>query len=215
MNPQRYLMPVIIAAGLHGALVYCFSDSTPPMVSVRPERPAIVPDWPRIEVTAPPPDSGEAGIGQAEPLPSQPDIPRPAAEDIFSVNVTPAAESIRPVVNLPAKRTGLVGPDVIGARWGRPSLPDPGTLDRVPRATVRPAPAYPGHLRSTNGSVTVEFVVDTAGRVVSAEALRWTHRDFVEPTVQAVLRWRFEPGTIKGRKVNFRMAIPVEFVATN
>jgi TonB family protein len=63
--------------------------------------------------------------------------------------------------------------------------------------------------------VTVEFVVDTAGRVVSAEALRWTHRDFVDPTVQAVLRWRFEPGTIKGRKVNFRMTIPVEFVATN
>jgi hypothetical protein len=29
-----------------------------------------------------------------------------------------------------------------------------------------------------------------------------------------VLRWRFEPGTIGGRRVSFRMAVPIEFNAT-
>ena len=55
--------------------------------------------------------------------------------------------------------------------------------------------------------------MDTSGRVVSAEAVRWTHRNFVDSAVRAVLLWRFEPGTIDGRKVSFRMAIPIEFVA--
>ena len=96
-----------------------------------------------------------------------------------------------------------------------PSVPDIRSLDRVPRATVRPVPSYPDAMRKsgTSGSVTVEFVVDTTGRVVTAEAVRWTHREFVDPAVLAVLRWRFEPGTMNGRKVSFRMAVPIEFNA--
>ena len=218
MNPQRYIMPVIIAAGLHGSLVYFFSESKPPIVSLKPEKPVILPDIPRVEMIDPPePATGEAGAGKADPLPSQEDIPRPATEDIFRINVTPSAESIKPVLTLPNNPSNLIGTGPIENGPGGPRLPTVFNLDRVPRATVRPAPNYPAAMRSsaTNGSVTVEFVVDTTGRVISAEAVRWTHRDFVDPAVQAVLRWRFEPGTINGRKVNFRMAIPMEFIATN
>lgn len=213
MNTPRFIMPVIIAAGLHGALVFFSSDKNPPPPShVFPDLP-VLPPVPRIEISDPPADTGEAGAGKAEPLPSQADIPRPATEDIFTINVTPSAESIKPVTVLPANPSALIGPGEIGNGIGRPSLPNIGNLDHVPRATVRPAPNYPGHMRSTDGSVTVEFVVDTSGRVITAEAVRWTHRDFVEPAVRAVLRWRFEPGTINGHKVSFRMAIPIEFVA--
>ena len=216
MNPQRYIMPVIIAAGLHGALVFFFSDTKSSIICLKPEKPQILPDFPRIEMTDPVRDPGDPGAGKADPLPSQEDIPRPASpEDIFKINVTPSADPIRPVTTLPPNPTSLIGPGDIGNNIGRPSLPTVGYLDRIPRATVRPPPAYPGNMRSTDGSVTVEFVVDTTGRVVTAEAVRWTHRDFVDPAVRAVLRWRFEPGTINGSKVSFRMAIPIEFIATN
>ena len=63
----------------------------------------------------------------------------------------------------------------------------------------------------TEGSGTVEFVVGTDGHVISAEAVNSTHRDFATAAVDAVLRWKFEPGTINGRKVRFRMVVPVQF----
>ena len=217
MNPQRYIMPVIIAAGLHGALLLSSTDTTRPPPPPK-EPPPLLPPVPRMEMTDPPTDLGEPGAGKADPLPSQEDIPRPVnSEDIFTINVTPSAESIKPVLTLPHNPPGPIGSGEIGGGIGRPGLPTSINLDRVPRATVRPAPNYPATMRSssTNGSVTVEFVVDTTGRVVTADAVRWTHRDFVDPAVQAVLRWRFEPGTISGRKVSFRMAIPIEFVAVN
>ncbi len=219
MNTQRYIMPVIIAAGLHGALVYFFSESKSPIICLKPEKPPVLADRPRIEMADPPEDTGEAGAGKADPLPSQVDIPRPATEDIFTINVTPSAESIKPVMTLPKNPSTSIGIGDENFDLSRNSrtIVVSGGLDRPPRATVRPAPNYPFAMRSsaTNGSVTVEFVVDTAGRVVTADAVRWTQRDFVDPAVQAVLRWRFEPGTINGRRVNFRMAIPIEFIATN
>lgn len=213
MNTQRFIMPVIIAAGLHGALVYCFSDHGLPPLRPPNEKPPVLADKPRIEMADAPEDAGEAGPGKAEPLPSQEDVPRPATEDIFRINVTPSAEPIKPVLTLPKNPSNLIGTGPIENGPGGPKLPGVINLDRIPRATVRPAPNYPGDMRTTDGSVTVEFVVDTTGRVVTADAVRWTHREFVDPTLRAVLRWRFEPGTINGRKVNFRMAIPIEFHA--
>jgi protein TonB len=86
-------------------------------------------------------------------------------------------------------------------------------LDRIPRATVQPSPQYPEKMRKDGivGSVTVEFDVDSSGRVYRAEATRYTNMSFVEPAVRAVLRWHFEPGRRHGRAVPFRMAVPVEF----
>jgi protein TonB len=86
-------------------------------------------------------------------------------------------------------------------------------LDRIPRATVQQPPDYPAtmHQNGITGSVTVEFEVDTEGRVIRAEAIHYTHREFAGPAVREVLQWRFEPGKRNGRPVPFRMAIPIEF----
>ena len=214
MNPQRYLMPVIIAAGLHSALVYFSSDRTPPPPMTKKFVAPPLPPLPRIEMTDLVEATDEPGAGKADPVPSSEEIPRPVTtEDIFIINVTPVAEPIKPVVALPSNPSNLIGTGPMESGPGGPRLPSVINLDRVPRATVRPAPAYPAAMRTESGSVTVEFVVDTTGRVVTAEAIHWTRREFVDPAVQAVLRWRFEPGTIKGRKVNFRMVIPIEFNA--
>lgn len=79
----------------------------------------------------------------------------------------------------------------------------------------QPAPTYPYAMRTAGitGSVVVEFVVNMAGEVITADAVKWTHRDFVDPAVRAVMHWRFEPGTVQGKKVRFRMAVPIEFNA--
>jgi len=219
MNTERYILPVVIAAGLHGALLLCFSAKYPPPLPGEVEISPVVPDPLRVEMTDPPEvEPGEAGAGKADPLPSLEDVPKPVnEEDIFRVEVTPSAPPLKPLLTLPKNPTGSIGPGDIGTDIGRVGIPNVRSLDRIPRAVVQSAPSYPATMRSsaTNGSVTVEFVVDTTGRVVSAEAVKWTHHDFVDSAVRAVLRWRFEPGTLNGRKVSFRMAVPIEFHAAD
>ncbi len=221
MNTQRFGLPVIIAAALHGSL-FLISAEPEIIVITPPTKPAPVVFTPfQEEPIATPPensdDSGKSASAPAGSLPSLPDVPAPLTtpSEAFTVPVTPYRASIDPVKDLRGV-TGL--PDGIGdgsGPVGRPSIPGVDKLDRVPRAVAQPSPTYPEMLRreGVNGSVTVEFVVGTDGRVVQAEAVKWDRREFVEPAVRAVWRWRFEPGTQHGRKVSFRMAVPIEFSA--
>ena len=75
------------------------------------------------------------------------------------------------------------------------------------------APDYPLAMKhgGIEGSVVVEFDVDRSGQVVGIRVLRSTHREFEEPTLRAVLKWRFEPGRRNGKAVPFRMQVPVDF----
>lgn len=88
-----------------------------------------------------------------------------------------------------------------------------GALDRVPQTRVRVAPVYPSEARASGltGEVWVEFVVDESGRVTRPRVMRSTDERFEAATLRAVEKWRFEPGTQKGRPVRFRMAVPVVF----
>jgi RNA polymerase sigma factor (sigma-70 family) len=90
-------------------------------------------------------------------------------------------------------------------------------LDRLPKALVRPAPAYPAELREANigGSVVVSFVIDAAGKVQDAHAVDSTHPGFEEAALAAVQQWQFDPGTKGGRQVNTRVSQRLEFRADN
>lgn len=223
MNIQRYGIPVIVAAGLHGALFLVGSE--PRRITHQPPT-AVTKVWerPTVEepITMPPEeqdhDTSPAG-GAAKSRPSAPDMPEVT---VLHANFTVPVEPFRPLLDrvrdlkdLSAFPMGPGGPGDPGA-IGRPRLPGVESLDRAPRAVAQPSPAYPAGLNreGVEGTVAVEFVVDQTGRVVKAEAVRWSRREFVESAVRAVLRWRFEPGTINGRKVSFRMAVPIEFNAT-
>ncbi len=218
MNTERYILPVIIAAGLHGALMLSFMDKgvvPPPLFEDKPID--LTPIIDRIQMTPDESDPGSAGetAGGPEPVPALPEIPTELLkEDIFTVQITERVISLKPITELPKILGEPPGPGV-GPGGGFPKVTDLINLDRVPRAVAQPSPEYPAALRQIgiNDSVMVEFIVDTTGRVVSAEAVRWTHREFVDPVVRAVLRWRFEPGTVNGRKVSFRVAVPIEFNA--
>ncbi len=89
----------------------------------------------------------------------------------------------------------------------------PGELDHVPNAKMQLPPDYPAALRQAGvgGLVMVEFEVNPEGRVVRADAIRCSRREFAEPAVRAVKKWRFEAGRRNGKAVSFRMTVPIEF----
>src|SRR6478735_8937413 len=219
MNITRYKWPVIIAAGLHGALFIPFSSDCIPPPPTADERPVLRPMPKETEIEIPVPTDVEtpASAGAAEPVTTLPEAPPPLdLKDPFEIPEVSRAAPAKSSLDL-KNFTGTIGVDGVGGpgNLSGPSIFKVVNLDRVPRAMARPAPAYPAEMRrnGVTGDVTIEFVVGTDGSVISAEAVRWSRREFVEPAETAVRKWRFEPGTVNGRKVRFRMAIPIEFYA--
>ena len=78
-----------------------------------------------------------------------------------------------------------------------------------------PVPAYPNTLReaSVTGHVTMQFVVDTAGRVElrTARALDSTHELFTIAVRNALPNMRFYPAEVGGRKVKQLVQQAFEF----
>jgi protein TonB len=101
--------------------------------------------------------------------------------------------------------------DVVGP--GRAGLVTGGDLDRSPQTRFQAAPLYPAEARreGRSGTVTVEFVVDESGTVVTPRVASSSDRVFEEAALRAVARWRFEPGRRHGQVVRFRMAVPIHF----
>lgn len=82
-------------------------------------------------------------------------------------------------------------------------------LDLPLRLLRTPQPRYPEWLRRAGitGVVTVEFVVDTSGRVEmrSTEILEATRNEFADAVIRALRGARFSPGTVRGRPVRVKV----------
>ena len=78
---------------------------------------------------------------------------------------------------------------------------------------MRVAPSYPYTLKAegVDGEVLVDFWVDEKGAVHDPVVRSSTRREFEEPTLVAVSKWRFAPGMKDGKTVRFRMTLPVRF----
>ncbi len=89
-------------------------------------------------------------------------------------------------------------------------------LEEPPVRIGGPDPAYPDLLRRAKigGQVTIECVVDTAGRTEqgSVRIVQSTHALFEQPAREAAAAWIFQPGRIDGRAVRVRVRIPLIFV---
>ncbi len=87
------------------------------------------------------------------------------------------------------------------------------TKSTSPIPKFRAQPAYPHELRKTNteGTVIVEFIVDKQGNTRKATVVRTTHEGFNIPAMDAVMKWKFKPGTKNGQTVNTRMQVPIIF----
>ncbi len=94
-----------------------------------------------------------------------------------------------------------------------PNLFNPADLSKVPRVIKQAHPVYPYQERANgfNGEVTVDFVVTSAGKVEDAQVHETNNINFNEPALEAVRKWKFEPGFVGDRAVNTRMRVPMIF----
>lgn len=95
------------------------------------------------------------------------------------------------------------------ARWTPGKTPG----DHPPKVVKVVEPVYPASMRLARqeGVVTVLFVVDTKGIVKDATIVNASHPAFAESALQAINRFRFEPGVKAGGAVNTRMQIPIYY----
>jgi TonB family protein len=86
-------------------------------------------------------------------------------------------------------------------------------LDQVPRVRYQANPVYPFALSraGVTGEATISFVVDREGNVRDVSAVKSTHAEFGTAAVEAVQKWKFQPGQRGGILVNTRMSVPVVF----
>lgn len=86
-------------------------------------------------------------------------------------------------------------------------------IDQKPRPTFQAAPAYPNEMRGkkVEGVVVVIFVVDSSGKVSNPRVERSTNTAFDKPAMDAVKKWKFEPGVKAGERVACKMRVPIRF----
>ena len=222
MNIQRFVLPATLAAAFHAVLLMQGKvpviitpntgvTETPPE-SKPPAEDRLI-EIPLATETNPEPEQKVSALAQGVDLPQIEEIFADKPNSVFKVEV----ENTTPnKMKVDTKIIGRMGdptgsPD--GERVHKQFFKDATFLDKVPQATMRMPPTYPSAMRNDgiDGTVMVEFDVDVKGRVVSARVRGSSHRAFEEPTLRAVLNWRFEPGLSQGRPVPFRMVIPVNF----
>ncbi|HEY4248534.1 MAG TPA: energy transducer TonB [Lacunisphaera sp.] len=218
MNIQRYKWPVIVAAGLHGALFLSTPDSSRGYDRNTDPKPQVLPAIPVDVIFQLPPDDDSS----ADDRPAAGSVAVPTLPDNIAP-LTDKTDFITPVVDHPHVENpigtlkgyvgGPEGPTVGSLSPNTGSVIDLAKLDKNPRATAQISPNYPASMRQDGitGSVTVKFEVNKDGRVTRAEAIGYTRREFVEPALVAVRNWHFEPGKQNGRTVAFRMTVPIEF----
>ena len=87
-----------------------------------------------------------------------------------------------------------------------------GDLDQRPTAKRKANPRFPPQARRfAPGKVWLLFTVDEKGNVVQPRVQSASHQAFVAPALEAIRKWKFEPGRRKGKPVTFKMKLPMTF----
>jgi protein TonB len=173
----------------------------------------LIVDVPTLQETAPPPPK----VPTVNPLVG------------FNTIVIPTSvlPEIPPPSQVPFDAARFTGVGVESAiPWGRDAATRPpvrresvysiDVLEELPERIGGSAPRYPDILRNAGiaGQVTIEFVIDTAGRVEagSMKILASTNELFSQAARAAVSTWLFRPGRIEERAVRSRVQVPLNFV---
>lgn len=126
-------------------------------------------------------------------------------------NTTPRRE----VIQFDYRRTGTIASlsqnDASKAAFTTAPAPAPSIrtltwqeLDHTPRRLAGAMPEYPASLRAarTSGHATLDFVVDSDGKVRVPTVVESSAEEFGAAALDAVKRWRFEPPRSDGVAVN-------------
>jgi len=85
-------------------------------------------------------------------------------------------------------------------------------LDQKPRVVYQPGHVLNNDVRKkAPGTVYIIFVVDQNGRVQNPIVQKSSDPVFEKPAINAVKKWKFEPGKRNGQPVRFRMRVPFTF----
>jgi protein TonB len=189
---RHFALPAAIVLSLSAALFFGFGRSRSVMPLPQPHHREIdASEFPMVLSDEVLPEKSDTSPVKGGPARAQlPEVPNPISperSDTLEVTMPPVP------IKVPAST--------------------PGSLDHAPEAVVQPAPIYPSEARQDgmHGKVVVEFLVDEAGRVLNPHVVSSSDVIFEEPTLRAVEKWRFAPGTRHGAPVRFRMNVPVTF----
>jgi len=211
------IIGVILSLSLHAVLGFGFNRKAPPKPQVVEEEIAVVQmEMPEIE-----PEEQEVVEELVDEAPSNQLAP-PMLADVPSVSVTAFTQPLQPPPppGLTAAKGAIAIPVVKpGTKLGQgmKDLFDIANLDQIPVARVQPAPNYPFEMKRAgiSGSVLLEFIVSSTGDVVAVQVVRSSQREFEQPAIQAVQKWKFRPGRKGGRAVNTRCQIEIPFTLTD
>jgi len=146
------------------------------------------------------------------------DLAPPSQLDVASASVDSAfTQQIQPPPPPRINKGGIIaiptGPSSASIGKGLANVFDVANLDQRPEPRFQPNPKYPLALKRAGitGSVTVQFIVDTAGDVRDATAVRSTHREFENPAIEVIMKSKFRPGKKGNAVVNSRLEQEIEF----
>ena len=90
-------------------------------------------------------------------------------------------------------------------------------LDVIPVATYQVEPVYPADLKraGVSGRATVSCVVDAKGNVNSVRPVDSTDTRFEAAALNAVGKWKFQPGVRDGEAVPSLVVVPFTFNLSN
>lgn len=217
-KPERDGRGMAMSVAVHAAVIglawYATAGAT--VIPVRPPRVVVIPTYRPPATPTTTTTTTRGGGSPSRPVfdPKIPDKIPPVVPGPINID--------RPVVSWDSL---VAGPNDMGP--GRDAGPSTGTaapdgngvfrtVDVMAEPDPRnPAPVYPSMLRSAGveGSVSAQFVVDTAGRVV-ASSIAFAQGDntlFQRAVRRALEAARFRPAEVNGRAVRVLMAQAFQF----
>lgn len=156
---------------------------------------------------APPPEMEEQ---EEPPPPEAEEEPPPEMNQSMDLSLDAISDSLNPG----GTGAGILNP-AVGANAMANAMAGFGNmdLDQKPRAVYQEQPRIPSAARrqNLNGKVEVEFTVDAQGRVQNPRVVSSFNPLLNEPVIDAIKKWRFEPGTRGGKKVATKTKMPFRF----
>jgi protein TonB len=201
---------VLVATAVHaGVLVYHSEpviEEKPPVIEETVEIVELPPLEPEDDIEIVESEDAEAPPEFAPPMLM--DLPTTVPVSAMTIKFEPpppeAPKSLG-TITIPSNRAAPSG------GWGK--LFELKDLDQHPVPITRPPPQYPFEMKrqGISGSVRLGFIVDSTGTVRDPYVVESSHREFEQPAIQAIQKWKFRPGKRGGRAVNTRMELPLVF----